>query len=112
MGRSRRRGGPDQASDGDADSEDLTEVEAPAPDPGHFLAQFNCAAAIGAVEEPRKGRNRLKRYEFAVEAGLGPSTFHRSKVGCSLCLPFVKFEGGWGCILVMASRGSIDAVLS
>ena len=60
-----------------------------AQDPGHFLARFNCAAAIGIddTQEPTGARSgsRLKRYDFAVEACLGPGAFHRSKVG--LCMP-------------------------
>ena len=86
-GKSRHRP-PNQALGEDAaawDSsdggEDLLETKKPdqaTADPGHFLARFNCAAAVSLVDEPH--RNRLKRYEFAVEACLGPACFHRSKV--------------------------------
>ncbi|KAK9808775.1 hypothetical protein WJX72_003363 [[Myrmecia] bisecta] len=57
------------------------EVAPPVPseaDPGHLLAKFNCGAGgsmTGVLEQ-----QRLKRYEFSVETGLGPTIFHRSKV--------------------------------
>lgn len=106
VGRSRRRppseqsgqheAAPDQEEeDNSCDSgaeEDLTvaaprqpdQAQQPKQDPGHFLASFNCAAAICAQESSgssTKSGSRLKRLDFAVEACLGPGAFHRSKVG-------------------------------
>ena len=76
----------EEEEEGAGDSGPDPSEEAAAPDqatgdPGHFLAKFNCAAAIGVVEGPDSARSRLKRYDFAVESTLGPGAFHRSKVG-------------------------------
>jgi hypothetical protein len=50
-------------------------------DPGHVLGKFNCAAG------PTQEGVAAKRYEFAIETSVGPSIFHRTKVGnsSSLC---------------------------
>ena len=50
-------------------------------DPGHVLRKFNCATGGDVVDA--EGR-QVKRFEFAIETGLGPSIFHQTKVSSRL----------------------------
>jgi hypothetical protein len=99
----------DEEGAGDSGADPSPEEEAApdqaAADPGHFLAKFNCAAAIGIAEEPG-ARSRLKRYDFAVEATLGPGTFHRSKVGP---LFFIPSSGLRSCFKKSLIRAAVNA---